>query len=210
MDDIVVIGGGGHAKVLVSILRKLHQYRIIGYVDLKDRGLLIGTRYLGGDEILPTLAAERPGLKAVMGVGQVGTGRNRAQIDERMHALGLIFPSIISPHAIVNEEVTIAGAVTAMDGAVINSGALIGKGTILNSNSTVEHDVCLESWVHLAPGCTISGGATVGQYSMIGAGSTVIEGRQITHDCIVGAGAVVIEDLTEPGTYVGCPARRIK
>lgn len=79
----------------------------------------------------------------------------------------------------------------------------------MNTNSVVEHDVVLDDWVHVAPGATICGGVTVGRFSMIGAGATIIEGRQIAADCVVGAGATVIEDLTEPGVYVGCPARRI-
>jgi UDP-perosamine 4-acetyltransferase len=97
-----------------------------------------------------------------------------------------------------------------MDGAVINSGATIGRGGIVNTNSTIEHDVLLEDWVHVAPGATISGHVTVGRFSMIGAGATVIEGIKIAAGCMVGAGATVVHDLTEPGVYVGSPARRIK
>jgi UDP-perosamine 4-acetyltransferase len=64
--------------------------------------------------------------------------------------------------------------------------------------------------VHIAPGVTISGGVTIGRFSMIGAGATVIEGRRIASECIVGAGAIVVHDLTEPGVYIGSPARRIR
>lgn len=209
MEEVVVIGGGGHAKVVMAILHKLERYRVMGYVDLRNRGLLLGSGYLGGDEVLQQLATDRPGLKAVVGVGQIGSGRKRAQIYEQVYSIGLSFPSIVSPGAIVNEEVSIGEAVTVMDGVVISSGAVIERGAILNSNSTIEHDVHIASWVHVAPGCTIAGGVTVGQYSMLGAGSTIIEGITITRDCIVGAGAVVVEHITEPGTYVGCPARRI-
>jgi acetyltransferase-like isoleucine patch superfamily enzyme len=80
----------------------------------------------------------------------------------------------------------------------------------VNTNSTVEHDVRIDDWVHIAPGVTISGGVTIGRFSMIGAGATVIEGRQIASECIVGAGAIVVHDLTEPGVYIGSPARRIR
>ena len=97
-----------------------------------------------------------------------------------------------------------------MDGGVINVGARLGQGAIANTNSTVEHDVVLGDWVHVAPGATICGGVTVGHFSTIGAGATVIEGIEIAADCIVGAGATVVRNLKEPGTYAGCPARRIK
>jgi acetyltransferase-like isoleucine patch superfamily enzyme len=97
-----------------------------------------------------------------------------------------------------------------MDGAVINGGATLGRGAIVNTNSTVEHDVVLADWVHVAPGATLCGGVTVGSFSMIGAGATVIEGTKIGSSCVVGAGATVIDDIVEPGVYVGSPARRIR
>lgn len=209
-DVVVVIGGGGHAKVVIGILRKLKRHRILGYTDLKDNGALLGVPYLGSDRELAALAAERNKVNAVLAVGQVGLGDHRYELWTRLHSLALFFPLIVSPDAIVNEEVSGGEGAVVMDGAVINSGANIGRGAIVNTNSTIEHDVVLEDWVHVAPGATISGGVTVGRFSMIGAGATVIEGRKIAAGCMVGAGATVVRDLTEPGVYVGSPARRIK
>jgi sugar O-acyltransferase (sialic acid O-acetyltransferase NeuD family) len=210
MEEIVVIGGGGHAKVLLSVVRKLTRYHIVGYTDPKNQGGLLGTPYLGTDQVLESLQAKGIELNAVIGVGQVGLGRDREKIERRLSSLALRFPNILSPHAIVNEGVSLAESVVVMDGVVINSGASIGRGAILNTNSTVEHDCSIGEWVHVAPGSTISGGVTVGRFSMIGAGATIIEGKQIASDCIVGAGATVVHDLIEPGVYVGCPARRIR
>jgi sugar O-acyltransferase (sialic acid O-acetyltransferase NeuD family) len=209
-EAIVVIGGGGHAKVVISILRKLKRHRILGYTDLKDNGALLGVPYLGSDRELAALAVERNKVNAVLAVGQVGLGDQRYELWTRLHSLALFFPLIVSPSAIVNEEVSGGEGAVVMDGAIVNSGANIGRGAIMNTNSTVEHDVVLEDWVHVAPGATISGGVTVGRFSMIGAGATVIEGRKIAAGCMVGAGATVVRDLTEPGVYVGSPARRIK
>lgn len=209
-DAVVVIGGGGHAKVVISILRKLKRHRILGYTDLKDNGLVLGVSYLGSDRELAAVAAKRKKVNAVLAVGQVGLGEQRYELWMRLRSLDLSFPLIVSPDAIVNEEVSGGEGAVVMDGAVINSGANIGRGAIVNTNSTIEHDVVLEDWVHVAPGVTISGGVTVGRFSMIGAGATVIEGRKIAASCMVGAGAIVVGDLTEPGVYVGSPARRIK
>jgi sugar O-acyltransferase (sialic acid O-acetyltransferase NeuD family) len=210
MEAIVVIGGGGHAKVVVSILRKQKRYRILGYSDPQDRGVMAGVPYLGSDHELIGIAAGPEGLNAVLAVGQVGLGERRFALWTQLQSLNLIFPPIISPHAVVNEEVTIAEGAVVMDGTVINSGASVGRGAIANSNCTIEHDVVLREWVHVAPGATISGGAHVGRFSMVGAGATVIEGVKIADGCMVGAGAVVVDDLIEPGVYVGTPARRIK
>ena len=90
------------------------------------------------------------------------------------------------------------------------AGARIGRGAILNTHATIEHDVVLEDWVHIAPGATLSGGVTIGHGSMIGAGATVIEGIRIPPGTFIGAGSTVIHSLTEPGVYAGSPARRIR
>jgi sugar O-acyltransferase (sialic acid O-acetyltransferase NeuD family) len=210
MDPIVVIGGGGHAKVVISILRKLNRFRILGYTDLHDHGVVLEAPYLGSDRELAALDGGSKNLNAALAVGQVGLGEKRHELWTRLCSPALAFPLIISPDAIVNEEVSCGEGSVVMDGAVINSGATLGRGAIVNTNSTVEHDVVLADWVHVAPGATISGGAVVGQFSMIGAGATVIEGIKIAAGCMIGAGAVIVRDLTEPGVYVGSPARRIK
>jgi UDP-perosamine 4-acetyltransferase len=210
MNAIVVVGGGGHAKVVISILRKLKRYRILGYTDLKDNGAVGGAPYLGSDRELVALAVGPKKLNAVLALGQIGLGKSRYELWTRLHLSGLSFPLIVSPDAIVNEAVSGGEGAVVMDGAVINSGAIIGRGAIVNTNSTIEHDVALADWVHVAPGATISGGVSVGRFSMIGVGATVIEGIKIAAGCMVGAGATVVNDLTEPGVYAGTPARRIK
>ena len=207
---IVVVGGGGHATVVISILRKLERYRILGYTDLKDNGSLLEAPYLGSDSELRALAAGNEKLNAVLALGQVGLGELRYKLWTRLQSPSLSFPLIVSPDAIVNEGTSGGEGAVVMDGAVINSGASIGRGVIVNTNCTIEHDVVLADWVHVAPGATISGHVTVGFFSMIGAGATVIEGINIAAGCMVGAGATVVRDLTEQGVYVGSPARRIK
>jgi UDP-perosamine 4-acetyltransferase len=210
MDAIVVVGGGGHAKVVITILRKLKRYRILGYTDLKDKGAVAGIPYLGSDRELAALTAGPKKLNVAIALGQVGLGKPRYQLWRRLDSPALSFPLVVSPDAIVNEGVAGGEGAVVMDGAVINTGATIGRGAIVNTNSTIEHDVVLADWVHVAPGATISGGVTIGRFSMIGAGATVIEAIKIAPGCMVGAGATVVHDLTEAGVYVGTPARRIK
>jgi UDP-perosamine 4-acetyltransferase len=208
-EPIIVVGGGGHAKVVISILKKLESYRILGYTDFKDRGRISGVPYLGSDAELEALTSRSKDLSVVLAVGQVGLGKTRFELWERLRRLALRFPLIVSPGAIVNEEVMGGEGAVVMDGAIVNSGATLGRGAIINTHSTVEHDVILSDWVHVAPGAILCGGVTVGSFSMIGAGATVIEGTKIATNCVIGAGATVVRDLTEPGVYVGSPARRI-
>jgi sugar O-acyltransferase (sialic acid O-acetyltransferase NeuD family) len=205
-----VVGGGGHARAVISILRKLERYRILGYTDLKDNGTLLEAPYLGSDCELDALASRQANLNAVLAVGQVGLGKLRSELWARLQLPSLSFPLIVSPDAVVNKGVSGGEGAVVMDGAVIVSGAAIGRGAIVNTNSTIEHDVLLADWVHVAPGATVCGDVTVGPFSMIGAGATVIEGIKIAACCVVGAGAIVVNDLTQPGIYVGSPARPIK
>lgn len=195
---------------MICLLQKLKRYRILGYTDLKDNGNLCGAHYLGSDDELATLTAGRKKLNVVLSLGQVGLGNARYELWKRLRSHRLLFPTIISPNAIANRDVSVSEGAVVMDGVVMNSGATIGRGAIVNTNSTIEHDVVLADWTHVASGATICGGATVGSFSMIGAGATVIEGIKITSGCIVGAGATVVRDISEPGVYVGSPARRVK
>jgi sugar O-acyltransferase (sialic acid O-acetyltransferase NeuD family) len=207
---LIVVGGGGHAKVVISILRKLKQYQVLGYTDLKDNGAVLGVPYLGSDQALTACIKDQGKLGGfVLGVGQVGLGRPRCELWNRLQSFSLPFPPIVSPGAIVNEEARSGDGSVIMDGAVISCGAALGRGVIVNTNSTIEHDTELGDWVHVAPGATVCGEVTIGAYSMIGAGATVIEGKKIAPCCVVGAGATVVHHLTEPGVYVGSPARRI-
>lgn len=208
--ELVVVGGGGHAKVVISLIRKLGKYKLLGYTDLKDRGILLDAPYLGSDSALESLKANSTQLGLALGVGQVGLGDRRRELWEALRPYALDFPPLISPDAVVNEGVSIADGAVVFDGAVVNTSARIGRGVIVNSNSTVEHDVVLEDWVHIGPGATVCGGTRIGACSMIGAGAVVIEGKEIVAGCLVAAGATVIHNLKGPGVYAGCPARRKK
>lgn len=210
MENIVVIGGGGHAKVVISILRKLKQFNICGYTDQKSHGPLLTVPYLGDDAALASLDAQSQQCCAVIALGQIGLGRTRFELWERVRSLGLSFPAIASSDAVVNETVQLGEGTVVMDGAVVNSGAVTGRGAIVNTSSIIEHDVTVGDWVHVAPGATISGGVTIGAYSMIGAGAVVIQGLSIACDCIIGAGSTVVHDIVAPGVYVGSPARRVR
>jgi sugar O-acyltransferase (sialic acid O-acetyltransferase NeuD family) len=209
MNEFIVIGGGGHARVVISILRKVNGHSVLGYTDRTDCGTVMGAPYLGPDSSLTSMISGSRQFEAVIGVGQIGLGQHRQELWERVATYKLRFPGVFSPDAIVNDGITGGEGAVIMDGAVVNCGVALGRGVIVNTNSTVEHDTVLGDWVHVAPGATVCGEVTIGPYSLIGAGATVIEGKRIAPRCLVGAGATVIHDLTEPGVYVGSPARRI-
>ena len=208
--DIVVVGGGGHAKVLISVLKKAGLYRVIGYTDGADKGSILGTPYLGTDSILAELKERNRDCRAAIGLGPVGRTEGRRRLQALLEGLGFELPVIVSSQAIVGEEVTLGKGTVVFDGAVINPGTTIGACVIINTNSTVEHDCRISDHVHIATGATVCGGVQVGANCFIGAGATVIQYVSICPECMVGAGAVVIKDISETGTYVGNPARKLR
>ena len=185
-------------------------YEIAGYTDPRDKGAILGVRYLGDDGILPELIRGHARCKAVIGVGKIDASGLRIALQTEIKELGFDFPSIVSPHAVINEEVILGPGSVVFDGVVINSGTKTGGACILNTNCTVEHDCRIGDNVHIAPGVTLSGGVTIGDNCMIGTGANIIQSVTIGDNCLIGAGSTVVKDITTPGTYVGNPARRIK
>lgn len=209
MTRIIVIGGGGHARVLASMLLKTG-YEIAGYTDPADRGELFGAPYLGTDDVLGGIMADGAPHQAAIGVGKLDAADIRLALYARLAGLGFDLPVIVSSRAVVNRDVALGAGTVVFDGAVVNCGARIGRACILNTNSTVEHDCRLDDDVHLAPAAALSGAVAIGAHCLIGTGACVIQGVKISARIVVGAGAAVVSDLTEPGIYIGCPAKRLR
>lgn len=206
--NLVVVGGGGHAKVLISVLKKL-EYRLVGYTDPQDKGPILGVPYLGTDDVLESLIARIDGCCAAIGLGKIDQSAKRLELAQYVRNLGFDLPPIVSPAAVTNEEVFVGAGTVVFDGVVVNSGTDVAELCVLNTNCTVEHDCSLGDNVHIGPGATVSGGVTIGSNAMIGAGSTILQGLTIAPGTLLGAGSTAIRDILVPGTYVGCPARRI-
>jgi sugar O-acyltransferase (sialic acid O-acetyltransferase NeuD family) len=208
MAEVVVVGGGGHAKVLICLLKKLG-WEVLGYTDEQDRGVVLGMVHLGGDGVLPGVLRAHQRCSALIGVGKVDVSPARGQLQREVRFLGFASPVVVSPQAAVNEDVALGAGTAVFDGVVINSGTVAGSLCILNTNSTVEHDCRLGENVHIAPGATLSGSVTIGDHCLIGAGSTIIQEVTVCEGSLIGAGSVVVADIDIPGVYVGNPARRI-
>jgi sugar O-acyltransferase (sialic acid O-acetyltransferase NeuD family) len=209
MSEIVIIGGGGHAKVVASVLKKCG-YDILGYTDPRNCGAILGVPYLGDDEVLAELVKTHIDCEAVIGVGKTDASAGRSRLLERIHTLGFALPVLVSPRAVVNEEVQLGSGTVVFDGAVVSSGAVAGDCCIINTNCTVEHDCHLGDNVHVAPAAALSGGVAIGANTMVGTGALVVQNVTIVADCMIGAGSTVLGNITAPGTYAGSPARRIR
>lgn len=208
MEKIVLLGGGGHASVLIELIRKLDRYEIVGILDSRlKRGLSIsGVPVLGKDDLLSKLY-DRDVENACISVGSVDKNDRRRSLYEKVRKLGFHIPELVHPQSIVSSESKISEGVQLMAGAIIQTNTIINCNTIINTGAIVEHDCIIGKHVHICPGAVISGGCTIGDGAFIGAGVTVIQGMKIGREALVGAGSVVVRDVPEGAVVKGSPAK---
>jgi UDP-perosamine 4-acetyltransferase len=202
---VIVVGGGGHAKVLLSTLL-LCRTSILGFVDVNPTPPpLLGIKYLGNDSaVLPYAPSE---VRLVNGVGSANSTAARKNIYERFTQDRYCFASVIHPSAIIALEVQIEDGVQIMAGAIVQSGSRLGSNVVVNTGAIVDHDCVVGAHAHIAPGAVLSGGVRVESGAHIGTGATIIQGVNIGAASVVGAGAVVIRDVPPGVTTVGVPAK---
>jgi UDP-perosamine 4-acetyltransferase len=207
VSGIVIIGGGGHARVLVEALAA-RRTDILGFVSLDTEvasGVMAGLQCLGGDSDL--LARGPDGIVLVNGVGTIGKPERRRAAFNSYRGAGFTFLQVVHPSAIVASDVVLDEGAQIMARAVLQPGVRIGANTIVNTGAILDHDVSIGDHAHVAPGACLAGGVRVGDASHIGAGATIIQNIWIKDGALVGAGAVVIADVAEAVTVVGVPAR---
>lgn len=140
----------------------------------------------------------------------IGDNNTRQRIYENLETAGVHIPVLVHPSAVIGDQVEIGKGTVVMAGAVINCCTNIGKGCIINTGSTIDHDNCIEDYVHISPGVHLAGSVRIGHGSWIGIGSVVSNNIKIISGCKAGAGSVVIKDIIESGVYIGTPAKRLR
>ncbi len=197
---LLIIGAGGHGKVVFDIAAKCG-YNDIGFLD--DAGLNN-----------PLVVGKASDFKKYINEAEffvaIGNSRVREKILCDLVANGAEIATLIHPNAVVAQNVQIGRGTVVMAGAVINPDTFIGDGVIINTSSSVDHDCKVADFCHVSVGSHLCGTVKVDSHTWIGAGATVINNINICSDCMIGAGAVVVNDINDSGVYVGVPAKFIK
>lgn len=205
MKKVILIGNGGHSRVIQEMIRKSNEYELVGILDQSLEA------YYEEDSIFHDHTDNLSYYKdQAYFVIAVGDNKLRKKIVKEHDLTNDDFISIIDTSAIIASDVSIGVGTVVMPGVVINPGTIIGNHSIINTRAVVEHDNVIENFVHISPNATLAGTVRVRNLSHIGAGAVVIPNKTVQENVSVGAGAVVVEDAERNTVIVGVPAKIVK
>ena len=194
--SVIIIGGGGHAAVLVDMLI-MAQRQIIAYVaPTKSLNKTFENfQWLSADDDILTYSADT--IELVNGIGSLPHTNLRTRLFNDFKRKGYTFASIISSNALISPSVSFEEGVQVFPGAIINSQSHIGVNSIINSGTIVEHDCIIGAHNHLAPKVALSGAVTTKDHVHIGTGANIIQAIHIGQNVTIGAGATVTQHIAD-------------
>lgn len=203
MQKIIILGSGGHGKV-VKELAESCGYEVIGFVgDNKPVGTrILDKKILCKVEDIESLKGETLNVAVAIGANTV-RGKRAKQMLER----GFVTPSLVHPSCVFSKSAGLGMGTVVMGGTVINADAYIGDFCIINTGATVDHDCRIGDFCHISPGANLSGEVTIRDYTWVGVGAAVRECTTIGKHVMIGGSAFVACDIPDNVTAVGVPAK---
>lgn len=203
MSGVVVIGSGGHGRVIADILRARGD-QLAAFLDDQHKGkIVLGAPVMGGTEDVD----DEDFVSRYAFIVGLGDTRLRRKISEKIISHGGRLATAIHPTATVALDVMICEGTVVMAGAIINTGSRIGKFAVINTGAIIDHDNVLEDGVHISPGCNLAGGVYCYEDAFIGTGATIIPRTRIGRGSVVAAGATVTSDVAPNTMVAGTPAK---
>lgn len=188
MEDIILVGYGGHAKSVADCIERRKKYRIIGYTEIVE--VSTKYKYLGTDDVL--VDYYRKGVKNIaICQGYLGKGNIRERIYGNVKEIGFTLPVIMDPSSIVSETAVVGEGTFIGKGAIVNAEANVGKMCIINTKTLIEHECIVGDFSHVAVGATICGQVEIGKRAFIGANATVIQCMKVIDNMIIAAGTTL-------------------
>ncbi len=204
---LLILGGGGHAKVIIDCLRH-YNCSILGITDPdkdKHSTVLMGVKVIGTDELVLNYQPDE--VLLINGMGSVSKPDKRKELFKSFKGKGYYFSQVVHSSAVLSTYIKLGEGLQLMAGAIIQPGCIIGNNSIINTNASVDHDCHIGANVHIAPSVTLSGGVVVEDDVHIGSGATIVQGVHIGHGSTVGAGSLVLNNVPPNVKALGVPAK---
>ena len=205
---LILIGAGGHCKVIIDSLKDHSEFEIEGIIDCPEKigQSVLGIPIVGSDDDLERIYNQ--GVQyAFIAIGSIRYPNKRIEIFNLLLRIGYQIPNIIDSTAIIAKSVKMGKGNYFGKGAIVNADVNIKDACIINTGSIIEHDGYIDNFVHIAPRATLCGNVSVGEKTHIGCSATVIQDIRIGKECIIGAGSVVIRNIPEKVQVCGVPAK---
>jgi UDP-perosamine 4-acetyltransferase len=207
--QIVLIGSGGHAKVVMENIEVVGEFEIVGVVtEDSDTDSFYGYKILGNKAVLPDILKD--GVKhAALGVGGLKDTALKMNIYQSLISQGFLFVSSIHPSATISNNAIIEAGVHVMAGVCIQAGVLIGENVAIYPNSFIGHDSQVSSHALIAANSSLGGNVVLQEGVLVGLGVSIVPNVTIAKNVTIGAGSVVTRDILKSGIYFGSPAKRV-
>ena len=204
-ENLILIGGGGHARACLDVVLSTNLYNVLGYFDLTETlDKKFNLPYLGNDKEIEKYINTTSFL---ITVGQIQNPEIRVRIFEKLKSLNAKLPVIVSNNAYVSPYARIAEGTIVMHGVVIQCNASIGYNCIINDKALIEHDAFVGNHCHISTGVILNGDVSVSDKVFIGSASVIKNGVYISNNVIIGSGSNVINDVEGNKIVVGNPAK---
>ncbi len=188
---LVIIGGGGHASVLVDLLRNQNRtiLAVMSPDDISTRQAFDGIMQLSNDKDISRYSPDE--VRLVNGIGMMPKSLLRRKVNQYFLDLGYQFETVISDQALVSKFAHLQDGAQILKGAIVQCGAVIGEHSIINTGAVIEHDTVVGEHNHIAPRAVLCGGIVTQSDVYVGANATVIQNLKLAQNVVVGAGAIV-------------------
>lgn len=211
MKNLYIVGAGGFGREVAWLVERINLVKptwdLLGFIDDNPQ------RHSGETDGYPVIGScdyfteEREKCWVICAVG---APKARGQIVDRLSCFPNVkFATLIDPSVLLSERVQIGEGSIICAGSVLTVDIKLGRHSIINLNCTVGHDVEFNDFLTAYPSVNISGNVCGEDYVELGTGVQIRQGLKLCSNVTIGAGAVVVRDVTEPGTYTGVPAKRL-
>ena len=203
MKDLILIGGGGHCKSCIEVIKQTNIYNIIGILDKKENinKKVLDYKIIGTDDDIDEFILKD--YSFFITIGQIKNSKKRELIFNKLIEKNASIPYIISPRSYISNSVQIGAGTIIMNDVFINTECYIGSNNIINNKSLIEHDVKIGNNNHISTSCTLNGSVTIKNNTFIGSGTIINNNLKIGSNIIIGSGSLITQNLSKEGTYVG-------